>query len=165
MISKAFNDAKKVHSGFVMTSMSVRRSRRVETRTSHQVPSLPQVKSASVSRVDLQGRALRLFGKWRRVSRSGIPSLNSCQCSYDTDLDTQDIDPLILEYLRNKFPQSETLQTLLTQYQSDGARFRSCVSMFLDDIVKSDVKIPNAELDQVLDALEISINSIEEIIA
>jgi len=67
-----------------------------------------------------------------------------------------------LEYLSNKFPQSASLQTLLSQYQSDGARFRSCVSWLLDDVVKSDVKIPDAELEQVLDALEISINSIEE---
>jgi hypothetical protein len=36
------------------------------------------------------------------------------------------------------------------------------VSWLLDDVVKSDVKIPDAELEQVLDALEISINSIEE---
>ena len=165
MISKALNTSKKALSGFVMTSISGNRTRRVEKHFSPQSPSLLQGRRGSASRVALQGRALRLFGKWRRVSRSGIPSLNSCQCSYDTDLDTQDIDPLILEFLIKKFPHSETLQTLLSQYQSDGARFRSCVSMFLDDVVKSDVNIPIAELDQVLDALEISINSIEEIIA
>jgi hypothetical protein len=165
MISKALHASKKVPSAFALTSMRADRPRRAQAALRDPLPRLPQGEKAFKTRVDLQGRALRLFGQWRRVSRSGIPSLNSCQCSYDVDLDTQDLDPLMLEYLSNKFPQSDDLQTLLRQYQSDGARFRSCVSWLLDDVVKSEVKIPDAELEQVLDALEISINSIEEMMA
>ena len=165
MISKALHPSKKVPSAFALTAMRADRPRRVQAQLRDPMPWETQGKKVYKTRVDLQGRALRLFGQWRRVSRSGIPSLNSCQCSYDVDLDTQDLDPLMLEYLSNKFPQSDALQTLLNQYQSDGARFRSCVSWLLDDVVKSEVKIPDAELEQVLDALEISINSIEEMMA
>jgi hypothetical protein len=129
-----------------------------------QVATLLKGKRMLKNRVSLQGRALRIFGQWRRVSRSGVPTLNSCQCSYDSDIDAQDIDPLILEYLSNKFVQSESIQSLINQYHLSETRFRSGISCLLDDVIKSDVNISDAELDQVLSAIEISIRSIEEMI-
>jgi hypothetical protein len=112
-----------------------------------------------------QGRALRLFGKWRRLSRSGIPALNNCQCSYDGGVDTQDIEPLVLEYLSNKFSNSVSISGFIEYYQRGDERFRSQLSVLLDDVVRDTVKLSVTELAMVLDAVEVSINSIEEMSA
>ncbi len=118
-----------------------------------------------VSRVGHQGRALRLFGKWRRVSRSGIPALNNCQCGYDDGVDTQDLEPLMLEFLSNKFSHSSAIRDFLRRYQMKDERFRSVVSLLLDDLVHDTVKLSDSELAMVLDAMEISIQSLEEMSA
>jgi hypothetical protein len=44
-------------------------------------------------------------------------------------------------------------------------RFRSVVSLLLDDLVHDTVKLSDSELAMVLDAMEISIQSLEEMSA
>lgn len=116
----------------------------------------------AVSRVGQQGRALRLFGKWRRLSRSGIPALNNCLCGYDDGVETQDLEPLMLEFLLNKFSHSNAIHRFLQTYEMRDARFKSALSVLLDDVVHDTAKLSDEELAMVLDALEISIQSIEE---
>jgi hypothetical protein len=116
----------------------------------------------AVSRVGQQGRALRLFGKWRRLSRSGIPALNNCLCGYDDGVETQDLEPLMLEFLLNKFSHSNATHRFLQTYEMRDARFKSALSVLLDDVVHDTAKLSDQELAMVLDALEISIQSIEE---
>lgn len=116
----------------------------------------------AVSRVGQQGRALRLFGKWRRLSRSGIPALNNCLCGYDDGVETQDLEPLMLEFMLNKFSHSNAIHRFLQTYEMRDARFKSALSVLLDDVVHDTAKLSDEELAMVLDALEISIQSIEE---
>ncbi len=124
-----------------------------------------RAQNSSVSRLGHLGRALRLFGQWRRVSRSGIPALNNCQCSYDDGVDTQDIEPLILEFLSNKFSKSDSIRSFIERYRVEGERFRSQLSVMLDDVARNMVTLSDKELALVLDAMEVSINSIEEMSA
>jgi|GEM_PF-1699307 len=125
-------------------------------------PKSAKTLALALSRVGQQGRALRLFGKWRRLSRSGIPALNNCLCGYDDGVETQDLEPLMLEFLLNKFSHSNAIHRFLQTYEMRDARFKSALSVLLDDVVHDTAKLSDQELAMVLDALEISIQSIEE---
>jgi hypothetical protein len=68
----------------------------------------------------------------------------------------------MLEFLLNKFSHSNAIHRVLQTYERTDARFKSALSVLLDDVVHDTAKLSDEELALVLDALEISIQSIEE---
>ena len=68
----------------------------------------------------------------------------------------------MLEFLLNKFSHSNAIHRFLQTYERTDARFKSALSVLLDDVVHDTAKLSDEELALVLDALEISIQSIEE---
>jgi len=112
---------------------------------------------------DLQLKALSICGKWMRVSKVGIPGQSSCVCSYAYDVNAQQLDPLILEFLEKKFFNIKPLYQVIKSYRKKKNKITPSISRLLNDIATHKIELSNADISKLLDTLEISINSIEEL--
>ena len=107
-------------------------------------------------------RATLLFARWQRCGMGRISLMNGCACGIDAAIEIGGLDAMILDHLRNRFAQQPGLVHLLTPALAQADAGRHALSDMLQSLAQPDNELTTAELSALLDALGISIASIEE---
>lgn len=107
-------------------------------------------------------RATALFARWQRCGMGRISLMNGCACGIDAAIEIGGLDAMILDHLRNRFAQQPGLVHLLTPALAQADAGRHALSDMLQSLAQPDNELTTAELSALLDALGISIASIEE---
>ncbi len=107
-------------------------------------------------------RATLLFARWQRCGMGRISLMNGCACGIDAAIEIGGLDAMILDHLRNRFAQRPGLVHLLTPALAQADAGRHALSDMLQSLAQPDNELTTAELSALLDALGISIASIEE---
>jgi hypothetical protein len=107
-------------------------------------------------------RATLLFARWQRCGMGRISLMNGCACGIDAAIEIGGLDAMILDHLRNRFAQHPGLVRLLTPALAQADAGRHALSDMLQSLAQPDNALTTAELSALLDALGISIASIEE---
>ena len=107
-------------------------------------------------------RAAMLFARWQRCGMGRISLMNGCACGIDAAIEIGGLDAMILDHLRNRFAQQPGLVHLLTPALAQADAGRHALSDMLQSLAQPDNELTTAELSALLDALGISIASIEE---
>ena len=93
-------------------------------------------------------RAAMLFARWQRCGMGRISLMNGCACGIDAAIEIGGLDAMILD--------------LLTPALAQADAGRHALSDMLQNLAQPDNELTTAELSALLDALGISIASIEE---
>lgn len=107
-------------------------------------------------------RATLLFARWQRCGMGRISLMNGCACGIDAAIEIGGLDAMILDHLRNRFDQHPGLVRLLTPALAQADAGRHALSDMLQSLAQPDNALTTADLRTLLDALSISIASIEE---
>ena len=107
-------------------------------------------------------RAAMLFARWQRCGMGRISLMNGCACGIDAAIEIGGLDAMILDHLLNRFAQQPGLAHLLTPAVAQADAGRHALSDMLQSLAQPDNELTTAELSALLDALGISIASIEE---
>ena len=118
-------------------------------------------KASSPAPVKVTVRALQLFGRWLRVSRRGVPVMSGCACGFDLAIELGELDTMILEFLVKKFDQAPRIQAFLARWLAPDQRFSQGLQNMLQVFTTSDHGLSDVEVSEILDAMEVSIGSIE----
>ena len=118
-------------------------------------------KASSPPPVKVTVRALQLFGRWLRVSRRGVPVMSGCACGFDLAIELGELDTMILEFLVKKFDQAPRIQAFIALWLAPDQRFSQGLQNMLQVFTTSDHGLSDVEVSEILDAMEVSIGSIE----
>jgi hypothetical protein len=121
----------------------------------------PRKKSAPPPTVKVTVRALQLFGRWLRVSRRGVPVMSGCACGFDLAIELGELDAMILEFLVKKFAHAPTIHAFLARWLVPDQRFSTGLQNMLQVFSTADHGLTESEVAAILDAMEVSIGSIE----
>lgn len=131
---------------------------------------LAQVKASSRPRrakatepptVKVAVRAVQLFGRWLRVSRRGVPVMSGCACGFDLAIELGELDAMILEFLLKKFGAQPKVKAFLEGWITPEQRFSNGLQNMLQAFTTSAHGLADAQVAEILDAMEVSIGSIE----
>lgn len=106
-------------------------------------------------------RAVQLYGRWLRVSRRGVPVMSGCACGFDLAIELGELDAMILEFLMKKFSPQPQVKTFIARWLVPDQRFGNGLQNMLQEFTHSNHGLADAEVADVLDAMEVSIASIE----
>ena len=106
-------------------------------------------------------RALQLYGRWLRVSRRGVPVMNGCACGFDLAIELGELDAMILEFLVKKFSPQPRVKAFIERWLVPDQRFGNGLQNMLQEFTTSGHGLADAEVAEILDAMEVSIGSIE----
>lgn len=112
---------------------------------------------ADAARTDLALGALRLLGRWQRVSSGHLGFTNGCACGIGATVDLADLDDLVLDYLKRKFAALPATAALVAAHDLPGG-----MKLLLRALATLATSLPPAALDALLAAIESSVASIEE---
>lgn len=115
------------------------------------------VSVADSARADLALGALRLLGRWQRVSSGHLWFTNGCACGIGATVDLADLDDLVLDYLKRKFAALPATAALLAAHEMPGG-----MKSLLRAVVTGATSLPPVALGELLAAIESSVASIEE---
>lgn len=107
-------------------------------------------------------RATLLFARWQRCGMGRISLMNGCACGIDAAIEIGGLDAMILDHLCNRFAQHPGLVQVLAPALAQADADRHALSDMLQSLAQPDNKLTTADLRTLLDALTISIASIEE---
>jgi hypothetical protein len=105
-------------------------------------------------------QALLLFGRWLRVSRRGVSMMNGCGCGFDLAIELGEVDELILDYLQQKFSKTADLKSFIGGYLA--GKQKTGIQRLLEALASGDHKLQADDVLQLLNAVEVSVASIEE---
>ena len=111
---------------------------------------------------DLSVLALQLLGRWQRVCTGHVAFANACACVFGGAVDLSDFDDLILDYLRNKFPDKAEVAEYIDLAAMPAAGGTANLKALLRKVAATPGEVPLAQAGPLLRALEASIVSIEE---
>ena len=112
------------------------------------------------SQLQTQTQALMLCGRWLRVSRRGLAMGGSCGCSFDSMIESGQLDDLLFEHCLERFTNRPPLQQWLRTHAARPASRR--IDRLLQDLAEGTNPLPLADTRAFMHALEVSIASIEE---
>ena len=107
-------------------------------------------------------RATLLFARWQRCGMGRISLMNGCACGIDAAIEIGGLDAMILDHLLQRFVHRPGLTQLLQPALAQADAGRQALSALLECVAQPDNELTTAELSALLDALGISIASIEE---
>ena len=107
-------------------------------------------------------RAAMLFARWQRCGMGRISLMNGCACGIDAALEIGGLDAMILDHLLQRFLHQPGLAQLLQPALAQADAGRNALSDMLQNLAQPDNALTTADLSALLDALGISIASIEE---
>jgi hypothetical protein len=121
----------------------------------------PRKKAAAPRTVKVAVRAVQLYGRWLRVSRRGVPVMSGCACGFDLAIELGELDAMILEFLLKKFSPKPEVRAFLERWLAPEQRFSNGLQNMLQAFTTSEHGLADAEVAEILDAMEVSIGSIE----
>jgi len=121
----------------------------------------PRKKAAAPRTVKVAVRAVQLYGRWLRVSRRGVPVMSGCACGFDLAIELGELDAMILEFLLKKFSPKPEVRAFLERWLAPEQRFSNGLQNMLQAFTTSEHRLADAEVAEILDAMEVSIGSIE----
>ena len=121
----------------------------------------PRKKAAAPPPVKVAVRAVQLFGRWLRVSRRGVPVMSGCACGFDLAIELGELDAMILEFLVKKFSLYPEVKAFLERWLAPEQRFSNGLQNMLQVFTTSEHGLADAEVAEILDAMDVSIGSIE----
>jgi hypothetical protein len=121
----------------------------------------PRKKAAAPRTVKVAVRAVQLYGRWLRVSRRGVPVMSGCACGFDLAIELGELDAMILEFLLKKFSPKPEIKAFLERWLAPEQRFSNGLQNMLQAFTTSEHRLADAEVAEILDAMEVSIGSIE----
>ena len=107
-------------------------------------------------------RATLLFARWQRCGMGRISLMNGCACGIDAAIEIGGLDAMILDHLLQRFLHQPGLAQLLQPALAQADAGRNALSDMLQRLAQPDNALTTADLSALLDALGISIASIEE---
>ena len=107
-------------------------------------------------------RAAMLFARWQRCGMGRISLMNGCACGIDAAIEIGGLDAMILDHLLQRFLHQPGLAQLLQPALAQADAGRQALSDMLQNLAQPDNALTTADLSALLDALGISIASIEE---
>ena len=107
-------------------------------------------------------RATLLFARWQRCGMGRISLMNGCACGIDAASEIGGLDAMILDHLLQRFLHQPGLAQLLQPALAQADAGRNALSDMLQNLAQPDNALTTADLSALLDALGISIASIEE---
>lgn len=107
-------------------------------------------------------QALQLLGRWQRVRNGHLALSAGCACSFGASVDLREFDDLILDFLLNKFAADAALCEFVRLGAGALPGQSSSLTLLLRGIATVPATLPAARVQAVLQALEGSIESIEE---
>jgi hypothetical protein len=121
----------------------------------------PRKKAAAPPTVKVAVRAVQLYGRWLRVSRRGVPVMSGCACGFDLAIELGELDAMILEFLVKKFSPQPQVKAFIERWLVPDQRFGNGLQNMLQVFTTSEHGLADAEVAEILDAMEVSIGSIE----
>ena len=106
--------------------------------------------------------ALQLLGRWQRVCKGHLSFANGCACGFGASVDLTDLDDLILDYLKRKFEGVEAVAWFLAANGAPEGRESGSVKSLLRALAVAAEGITPAEAQELLQAIEASVASVEE---
>ena len=107
-------------------------------------------------------RAAMLFARWQRCGMGRISLMNGCACGIDAAIEIGGLDAMMLDHLLQRFLHQPGLAQLLQPALAQADAGRNALSDMLQNLAQPDNALTTADLSALLDALGISIASIEE---
>ena len=107
-------------------------------------------------------RATLLFARWQRCGMGRISLMNGCACGIDAAIEIGGLDAMILDHLLQRFLHQPGLAQLLQPALAQADAGRNALSDMLQRLAQPDNALTTADLSALLDALGISIASIEK---
>ena len=100
--------------------------------------------------------ALRLLGRWQRVSGGHVAFSGACACGPGATVDLRECDDLIFDYLARKFAGVANIHALIVAHA--GGR----LSALITAIAQAPGALKPGAAEELLHALEASITSFED---
>ena len=107
-------------------------------------------------------RATLLFARWQRCGMGRISLMNGCACGIDAAIEIGGLDAMILDHLLQRFVHRPGLAQLLQAALAQADAGRQALSDLLECVAQPHNALTTPEMNTLLDALSISIASIEE---
>ena len=107
-------------------------------------------------------RAAMLFARWQRCGMGRISLMNGCACGIDAAIEIGGLDAMILDHLLQRFVHRPGLAQLLQLALAQADAGRHALSALLEALAQPHNPLTTPDMNTLLDALSISIASIEE---
>ena len=107
-------------------------------------------------------RATLLFARWQRCGMGRISLMNGCACGIDAAIEIGGLDAMILDHLLQRFVHRPGLAQLLQPALAQADAGRQSLSDLLECVAQPHNALTTPDMNTLLDALSVSIASIEE---
>jgi hypothetical protein len=107
-------------------------------------------------------RATLLFARWQRCGMGRISLMNGCACGIDAASEIGGLDAMILDHLLQRFVHRPGLAQLLQPALAQADAGRQALSDLLECVAQPHNALTTPDMNALLDALSVSIASIEE---
>ena len=107
-------------------------------------------------------RATVLFARWQRCGMGRISLMNGCACGIDAAIEIGGLDAMILDHLLQRFAHRPGLAPVLQSALDQADAGRHALSDLLECVSQPDNALTTPDMNTLLDALSVSIASIEE---
>ena len=107
-------------------------------------------------------RAAMLFARWQRCGMGRISLMNGCACGIDAAIEIGGLDAMILDHLLQRFLHQPGLAQLLQPALAQADAGRQALSDLLECVAQPHNALTTPDMNTLLDALSVSIASIEE---
>ena len=107
-------------------------------------------------------RATLLFARWQRCGMGRISLMNGCACGIDAAIEIGGLDAMILDHLLQRFVHRLGLAPVLQAALAQADAGRQALSGLLECVAQPHNALTTPDMNTLLDALSISIASIEE---
>ena len=107
-------------------------------------------------------RATVLFARWQRCGMGRISLMNGCACGIDAAIEIGGLDAMILDHLLQRFAHRTGLAPVLQAALAQADAGRQALSDLLECVAQPHNALTTPDMNALLDALSVSIASIEE---
>ena len=107
-------------------------------------------------------RATLLFARWQRCGMGRISLMNGCACGIDAAIEIGGLDAMILDHLLQRFLNQPGLAQLLQPALAQADAGSQALSDLLECVAQPHNALTTPDMNTLLDALSVSIASIEE---
>ena len=118
--------------------------------------------AASRPRDAIAIEAMHLLGRWQRVSSRHLAFTMGCACAYGAAVDLRDFDGMILDYVLQKFPATAAMPAFIRKHAGIAAAGSGSLNALLRAIAGAQNPLAAVCSDQLLQAISVSIASLEE---
>ena len=107
-------------------------------------------------------RATLLFARWQRCGMGRISLMNGCACGIDAAIEIGGLDAMILDHLLLRFAHRPGLLPVLQAALAQADAGCQALSDLLEGVSQPHNALTTPDMNTLLDALSVSIASIEE---